>query len=143
VRAARSDDGEVALKPLLWVGLGGMAGSAARYLLSGWVHGALGLAFPYGTLAVNVIGSFFMGALMWIGLHTALVGPNARLALTTGVMGGFTTYSAFNFETFRLVQERAWALAALNVAAMLLGCLAAGWLGWSGAEWLLGGRAHR
>lgn len=133
----------MAVLPLLWVGLGGMVGSAARYLLSGWVHGALGLAFPYGTLAVNVIGSFLLGALMWIGLHTALLGPNARLALTTGVMGGFTTYSAFNFETFRFLEERAWGLAALNVAATLFGCLAAGWLGWSGADWLLRGRTGR
>jgi CrcB protein len=101
----------------------------------------MGTAFPYGTLAVNLIGSFALGAIMWIVLHTALLGPDTRLALTTGVLGGFTTYSAFNFETLQLLQERAWRVAALYVGLTLLGCLLVGWLGWSGAGWL-GGRAH-
>jgi fluoride exporter len=128
---------------VVWVGLGGMAGSVARYLLSGWIMKALGLTFPLGTFAVNVIGSLLLGVIMAIGVHTTSLNVNAQLGLTTGVMGGFTTYSTFNFETLRLLEERAWALAGLNVAVTLLGCLAAGWLGWQGTAWLLAGRAAR
>ena len=128
---------------VLWVGLGGMAGSVARYLVSAWLLKLLGPTFPFGTLAVNLIGSFLLGVIMAIGLYTASLGTNAQVGLTTGVMGGFTTYSTFNFETIRLLEEGAWALAGLNVAVTLLGCLAAGWLGWQGAAWFLVGRAAR
>jgi CrcB protein len=131
------------LSRILWVGLGGMAGSVARYLLSGWLTKVLGPVFPFGTLAVNLIGSLLLGAIMAIALHTASLGPAAQLGLTTGVMGGFTTYSTFNFETFRLLEVRAWALAGIDVAATLLGCLAAGWLGWHGVVWYVTGRAAR
>jgi fluoride exporter len=138
------DDGAVTLlSRVIWVGLGGMAGSVARYLLSAWLLKLLGPVFPFGTLAVNLIGSFLLGALLAIILHTAALGPGAQLGLTTGVMGGFTTYSAFNYETLRLLEDRAWALAGLYVAATLLGCLAVGWLGWHGATWLLSGRAGK
>jgi CrcB protein len=139
------DDDEVVsmLSRILWVGLGGMAGSVARYLLSGWLTKTLGPAFPFGTLAVNLIGSLLLGAIMAIALHTAALGPGAQLGLTSGVMGGFTTYSTFNFETLRLLEERAWALAGLYIGATLLGCLVVGWLGWQGATLLLGARAAR
>lgn len=125
------------LSRVLWVGLGGMAGSVARYLLSGWLTRALGPSFPFGTVAVNLIGSLLLGALMAVGVHTTSLSTNAQLGLTTGVMGGFTTYSTFNFETLRLLEERSWALAGFNVAVTLFGCLALGWLGWQGATWLL------
>lgn len=131
------------LSRIIWVGLGGMAGSVARYLLSGWLTKTLGPAFPFGTLAVNLIGSLLLGAIMAIALHTATIGPGAQLGLTTGVMGGFTTYSTFNFETLRLLEERQWAVAGLYIGATLLGCLVVGWLGWQGATWLLGARAAR
>ena len=131
------------LSRVLWVGLGGMAGSVARYLLSGWLMKALGASFPFGTLAVNMIGSLVLGAIMAIGVHTTSLSVNTQLGLTTGVMGGFTTYSTFNFETIRLFEERAWLLAGLNVAMTLAGCLAVGWLGWQGMAWLLAGRASR
>src|SRR5437763_1175971 len=78
---------------LAWISLGGAAGTAARYVLSSWLLRVLGPAFPYGTLAVNVMGSFLLGAVMHVGLQTELLSPTARLVLATGVMGGFTTYS--------------------------------------------------
>lgn len=137
------EHGAVSLAGLVWVGLGGMVGSVARHALSTWLTRLFGPAFPFGTLAVNVIGSLLLGAIMWIAAHTSALGPNARLALTTGVMGGFTTYSTFNQETLRLFQERSWGLGLLYVAATLLGCLAAGWLGWAGASWLLHGGEPR
>jgi CrcB protein len=123
---------------LLWISLGGALGTAARYLVSVWLLRALGPAFPYGTLAVNVIGSFLLGAIMQAGLDTTLLSPTTRAVLGTGLMGGFTTYSTFNYETLQYLQEGAWAMAGLNVAATLLVCLAAGALGVALARALLG-----
>ena len=123
----------------LWICLGGAAGTGARYLLSGWLLRLAGPIFPWGTLAVNLLGSFLLGFLMQTAAATEILRPTLRLALTTGVMGGFTTYSTFNYETLRLVQEGAWMLAAANLAATVCGCLLAGLLGMAGARWLLGG----
>jgi len=123
----------------LWICLGGAAGTGARYLLSGWALAALGPAFPWGTFAVNVIGSFGVGLLMQIGIATPILSPTLRLALTTGVMGGFTTYSTFNYETIRYVQDGAWRLAVGNVALTLVACLAAGFAGIALGRSLFGG----
>jgi CrcB protein len=123
----------------LWICLGGAVGTGARYLVSGWALVALGTSFPYGTLAVNVIGSFLLGFLMQIGIATPLLSPTLRLTLTTGVMGGFTTYSAFNYETMRYVQDGSWQLAFANLAVTLAGCLAAGFAGLAAGRWLFGG----
>jgi CrcB protein len=109
-----------------WICLGGAAGTAARYAVSSWALDLLGTGFPWGTLAVNAIGSFLIGAIMHVGLETQVLTPTARVALTTGVMGGFTTYSAFNYETQRLFAEGARVLALVNVFAMIFICLAAG-----------------
>ena len=122
----------------LWICLGGAAGTAARYLISGWALGLLGLGFPWGTLAVNVIGSFLIGGIMHVGLATQMLPPTLRLALTTGVMGGFTTYSAFNYETLQYFQEGARLLAFANVVVMLVACLAAGAAGLWAARLLVG-----
>ena len=123
----------------LWVCLGGAAGTGARYLLSGWALVAFGAFFPWGTLAVNVIGSFLLGFIMQIGIATALLSPTVRLALTTGVMGGFTTYSTFNYETMRYLQDGAWRLALVNGILMLGLCLAAGFAGVALGRSLFGG----
>jgi len=123
---------------LALISLGGALGTAARYLLSVWLLRTLGPAFPYGTLAVNVIGSFLLGVIMQAGLDTTILSPTARVVLGTGVMGGFTTYSTFNYETLQYLQEGAWAMASLNVATTLLVCLAAGALGVAVARGLLG-----
>ncbi len=123
---------------LLWVCLGGAFGSGARYLLSGWVLERFGPAFPSGTLAVNVIGSFLLGALMFLGIEAGMLSPPLRLALTTGVLGGFTTYSTFSYETMRYLQDGAWMLALLNVAITVVACLLASLLGWGLGQWLAG-----
>jgi CrcB protein len=118
-----------AIVRIFWICLGGAAGTAARYLLAGWLHRVLGTAFPYGTLAVNLLGSFLLGAIMPFALGTASFPPTLRLALTTGFMGGFTTYSAFNYETLQFFDEQAWRLGLLNLGGTVLGCLVAGLLG--------------
>jgi CrcB protein len=122
----------------LWICLGGGLGTGARYLLSGWLLAAFGTAFPYGTLAVNLIGSFLLGAIMHVALTTNWIAPVLRVALTTGVMGGFTTYSTFNYETLQYVREEAWGLAACNLGATVAGCLVAGVAGLALARWWLG-----
>jgi CrcB protein len=126
------------LARFLWVCLGGAAGTGARWLLSGWLGRALGTAFPYGTLAVNVLGSFLLGAVMVVGTETQAVSETARLALTVGVLGGFTTYSTFNYETIEYARQGAWGLAAGNAAATFLSCLVAGLLGLAAGRALSG-----
>lgn len=113
----------------LLICLGGALGTGARYLISLWLAGLAGAAFPLGTLVVNVAGSFLLAAIVELSLATALIGPDARLILGTGVLGGFTTYSTFNYETLALLREGTWGLAALNIAATLAGCLIAGAIG--------------
>ena len=113
---------------LLWISLGGAVGTAARYLISLWAGQRFGASFPYGTLIVNVSGCFLIAALM----HLAMVNgwpATVRAALTIGFLGGFTTYSSFNYETMRLMEEGAVATAFANVAVTLLSGFAAGWLG--------------
>jgi CrcB protein len=113
----------------VWISVGGAAGTAARYLLGGWLMALLGTSFPYGTLAVNLIGSFLIGAFMHVALATDLISPTLRLALTTGFMGGFTTYSTFNYETVRYLREGAVHLGLLNFGVMSVACLIGGFLG--------------
>lgn len=110
----------------LWICLGGAVGTGARYLLSGWLARTAGTAFPWGTLAVNVIGSFLLGVLVQVVLDPD---STLRWALTTGVMGGFTTYSTFNYETLQYLQRNDWLLASLNLAVTVVVCLVAGSLG--------------
>ena len=111
---------------------GGAVGTGARYLLATAVTRAFG-NFPFGTMAVNVIGSFLASVLMVLALERSALSPDLRLILVTGVMGGFTTYSSFNYETLHLAQSGAGALAVVNVVATLVLCALAGiaviWLG--------------
>ena len=78
---------------LLLICLGGAVGTGARYVLGGLVARWLGADFPYGTLLINVLGSFLIGLIQQVGLSTLLIPDTLRLVLTIGVMGGFTTYS--------------------------------------------------
>lgn len=112
------------LVPLLLVAAGGALGSVLRYLVSLWALAWLGAAFPWGTLAVNVLGSAAIGALAGLGVQGEM-----RLLLVTGMLGGFTTFSAFSLET-GLLAERHAGLAALYVVASLGLGLAAFFLCW-------------
>jgi CrcB protein len=113
----------------LFVCLGGAVGTGARYLLGGWAQRALGAGFPYGSTIINLIGSFLIVVIMHLGLERGAISADLRVVLTTGVMGGFTTYSSFNYESIRFLQEGAVGLAALNVAVTVVGCLLSGGLG--------------
>lgn len=113
----------------LLVCLGGAVGAGARYLLAGWVQRAAGSEFPWGTLSVNLLGSFALGVLVHLALTTDLLSEEMRLALMPGVMGGFTTYSTFNQETVESLRRGAFGLAGVYVAVTLCGGLVAGFLG--------------
>ena len=129
------------MERLAWVCLGSALGGGARYLLSLGALRIMGPAFPYGTLAVNVLGSFLIGLVMHIGLETTLLSPTARIFLTTGVLGGLTTYSTFNYETLQYATEGSLHLAVANVAATVLACLVAGVLGVAAGRALVTGLA--
>jgi len=114
---------------LLLVCLGGAVGTGARYLLGGLVVRWLGADFPYGTLLINVLGSFLVGLVQQVGLSTLLIPDTLRVVLAIGVLGGFTTYSSFSYETLKLVEAGSWVGAAVYVAltsALCLGCCALG-----------------
>jgi CrcB protein len=126
------------MERFLWVCLGSAVGGGARYLVSGWALKILGASFPFGTLIVNVVGSFLLAGLMYAGVEAAALPPTVRLALTTGVMGGFTTYSTFSHETLRHLQDGAWGTGIANVLITVFACLAASLLGWVSARWVFG-----
>jgi fluoride exporter len=113
----------------LLVCLGGAVGTGARYLFGGWAQRAWGVGFPYGTLIINAVGSFLLVIIMYFSLERGVLSADARVVLGTGVMGGFTTYSTFNYETFRFIQQGSFAVAGLYLAATVASCLAAGALG--------------
>jgi CrcB protein len=113
----------------LLVCLAGAIGSGMRYGVSLLAGRYIGAGFPYGTLLVNVVGCFLIAAITEVAMGSALISPTMRVTLATGFVGGLTTYSAFNLETTKLLQEKAWALGALNLALTLFVCFGAGLLG--------------
>ena len=123
----------------LWLGLAGALGTIARYHIDRWIQSRVEAPFPCGTLTVNVLGSFLLAVLMSACVRTEWVSPHLRWLLATGVLGGFTTYSAFNLETLRLLQEGATGRGVLYVGATLGGCLAAGAAGWALGRAVSGG----
>jgi CrcB protein len=112
---------------LVLVAFGGALGSVLRYLVANAAMAWMGPTFPWGTLAVNLVGSFLIGLVQSLALESLVISEEARLFLATGVMGGLTTYSAFSYETVRLAETGAWPQAWANVlittAASLALCL--------------------
>ena len=119
------------MERFLLICVAGAAGTGARYLIQLGTAKAFGQTFPYGTLIVNVAGSFLLALLMQLALSGDRISPTLRLVLATGFLGGFTTYSSFNYETLALFEQRAFGPAAVYFAATVIGCLAAGLLGFA------------
>jgi fluoride exporter len=101
------------LAAVLWVGLGGFFGANARYLLGGWIASRLGVGFPYGTYVINVTGSFVLGFFLAFAQDRAWVAPSARLMFAVGFVGAYTTFSTFEYESIRLLQDEELLLAAM------------------------------
>lgn len=113
------------MRGILLVALGGAFGAVARHLVNQASARLLGVGFPWGTLLVNASGAFLLGLLLASEPRAAWAGPEVRLLFGTGVLGAFTTWSAFSVETVRLAEQVGWAPAAANVAAQLVAGLGA------------------
>lgn len=105
------------------VSIGAAIGGALRYGLSNYIHKNQTIIFPYGTLVVNVVGSFILGIIMFYLNEKELIGSEFRLFLTVGFCGGFTTFSTFSYETIMLFKESEIGLAILNIFLNLILCL--------------------
>ena len=114
------------MPPVLLVAVGSAAGGVFRWLMVGWIEARSGGGFPWGTLAVNVLGGAVIGA------AAALIEREAvRLLLITGVLGGFTTFSAYSFQTLQLIQQHRYGAAAGYAVGSMAACLLACWAGWA------------
>src|SRR5437868_5176362 len=125
---------------LKWIliAAGGAAGSVLRYAMQGWVQRAANSGFPFGTLVVNVLGCLLIGFLTATFTGPKLIRAEYRVGLIVGILGGFTTFSTFGWETFSLTNDRQLGLAALNI---LLSCalgLIAVWVGYRASEYWFG-----
>ncbi len=109
--------------------VGGGLGAAARYLVSGLVHRFVDPAFPYGTLAVNLVGCFAIGFLASMVEERFLINTSVRTFLGIGILGGFTTFSTFSLETLQLARDASFLLALWNISLSVVGGLFAAWAG--------------
>jgi len=113
---------------LLSVGVGGFLGAVLRFLLAGWVQKVSHSVFPFGTLSVNILGSFFIGFL-FLYVQQANFPTALKFFLVTGLLGSLTTFSTFSLETLVLLQEGVWSKAILNIVMNVGVCLLAAFLG--------------
>lgn len=119
---------------IVLVAIGGGIGATTRYLVSTWAAARFGAEFPYGTLIVNIVGCFIIGAFMTIATERIIVNPYWRLFVTVGFLGGLTTFSSFSYETLHLLQESDITQALYNVAFNVFIGFFATWLGISTAK---------
>ncbi len=117
----------------LWVAIGSAIGGVGRYWCNGLVSERFGETFPWGTILVNVAGSFIIGIVAALGAsfdRPGFPGPEVRAFLMVGFCGGYTTFSAFSLQTLVLLREGAWAHALGNIVLSVALCLIAVWLGY-------------
>jgi CrcB protein len=122
-------EAELAVTQTVAIAAGGALGALMRYWLSSAVYAMLGRGFPYGTLTVNVLGSFLMGLLYVIMLERLALGAEWRAFALVGVLGAFTTFSTFSIETLNLLEQADYAKAAANVIFSVLACIGAAFAG--------------
>ncbi|MGB3022706.1 MAG: fluoride efflux transporter CrcB [Methyloceanibacter sp.] len=117
----------------LWIAVGSALGGMARFWFSGVAARLVGETFPWGTILVNVLGSFLIGFL------ATLTGPDGRIFADTltrqflmlGILGGYTTFSSFSLQSLTLLQDGEWLLAGANIAVSVIACLVAVWMGYA------------
>ena len=114
----------------LWllVGLGGFVGAIFRYWISSWIQSGF-VTFPAGTLGVNFFGSFLLALIIYASEHRGLFGEEAKVFLTIGVLGSFTTMSTFSYESMKLLEQSKHILFGLNLVGTVFLCLLAVFLG--------------
>jgi CrcB protein len=118
----------------LWVAIGGALGSVGRFWLNGMVSRSFGETFPWGTMIVNVTGSFVIGVIAALAMPEGRLDTPSRAFVTQflmiGICGGYTTFSSFSLQTLNLMRDREWLYAGGNVVLSVAFCLVAIWLGW-------------
>jgi CrcB protein len=118
----------------LWVAIGGALGSVSRFWLNGIVSSRFGETFPWGTMLINVSGSFIIGVIGALAVPEGRMDSSSRAFATQflmiGICGGFTTFSSFSLQTLNLLRDREWLYAGGNVILSVVLCLVAVWLGW-------------
>jgi CrcB protein len=118
------------LPQLLWVGVGGFLGSVGRFVVAGFFNRlSPALAFPIGTLAVNILGCFLIGLLHGLAESRNILGTDIRIFLFIGVLGGFTTYSTFGFESLALLRDGEFFKTSANILLHVIVGLSAVWIG--------------
>ena len=121
---------------IVLVGIGGFFGAVMRYLVTEWAQDIFhALSLPYGTITVNIIGCLLIGLLAGLSENRNLLGPETRALLLIGVLGGFTTFSAFGFETVELLRDGKSMAAFSNVGLQVCLGLAAVWVGYSASQY--------
>ncbi|MHB1169081.1 MAG: fluoride efflux transporter CrcB [Longimicrobiales bacterium] len=125
---------------VLYIALGGAAGAVARYGLGGWIQARAGSSFPLGTLVVNVVGSLLLGFVLHY-LEAVRLAPELRASITIGLLGAFTTFSTFSYETVEMLGVGAWGKAGAYALGSLLLGLGAVIAGSAASAWLLAGRS--
>jgi len=114
------------------VGMGGFLGAVSRYLVAGFAQRISNNPFfPYGTMTVNIIGCFLIGLIAALVHEKGYFGPNVRLLIMVGLLGGFTTFSTFSNETFSLMTDGQFLMAAVNIIASIVLGLFGVWLGYA------------
>jgi CrcB protein len=121
----------VNLLNLLLIAIGGALGSTARYLFSLLIQRASGTLFPIGTFAVNCVGCLVFGAIAGAAEQRVQVAPELRLFLLVGILGGFTTFSSYAFESFVLVRDGQFAAASVNIVGQVIAGLGGMWIGFA------------
>lgn len=125
---------------VLYIALGGAAGAVARYGLGGWIQARAGSSFPLGTLVVNVVGSLLLGFVLHY-LEAVRLAPELRASITIGLLGAFTTFSTFSYETVEMLGVGAWGKAGAYALGSLLLGVGAVIVGNAASAWLLAGRS--
>lgn len=109
----------------LWIALGAIVGASARYFLSGFVARSYSATFPYGTLLINLTGSFVLGFFLIYSSERVLLDPRWRLLVAVGFCGSYTTFSSYAFESFALMEQGQWLMMSINILLSNAFCLAA------------------
>ena len=113
---------------VILIGIGGFIGAILRYTIGGWVQDNF-VSFPFGTLAVNILGSFFLGLVMYLSEYQGVFNEETRVFLAIGILGAFTTLSTFSYESFRLLDNSNIMLLVINIVATVVLSILAVYLG--------------
>ena len=116
---------------IIFIAIGGAAGSLCRYGMSNGIYLLLGRSFPYGTLAVNILGSFIMGSVYILMIERASISEELRAGITIGLLGAFTTFSAFSIEVLELINESKISLSLLYILLSVILSIVAAFIGFS------------